>query len=213
VVVHEAEEEFEGLSSDVQETFQRIGAGGESGDVADAMGGVLSFSAQTAQMAQYGGVIGGGLATVAEAVGGEGATKLYESLTSGEVTGESIVGALSDKDIQNLARSGHKALAAKAARAKVEKDPEKKKQLEAEVMSQVSKLGEARKEKEEELSEAQGDEAEDLKKDDESLAAVQSEMAEAFKDFKPAVKKFSEGADMLQKAMESDMVKKMIEGD
>ncbi|RKY28323.1 MAG: hypothetical protein DRP83_00960 [Planctomycetota bacterium] len=200
---------LDSMSSDMKERLRKSVTSGEAGSITESVGAVAQGSAMAIQAKQYGGVISGGLQTVMEAVGGPASGKLLEQLTTGEVTGGGIAGAFSEDDIRSLARSGHKALAGKIARYKQEKDPEKKKQLEQEITENVSQLGEARKKKEEELGEAEGKEAEDLAKSDEALAGIQGEMADAFKDFRPAVDKFSKGAEALERAMESDMFKRM----
>lgn len=205
--------EKSGMSSDVKERLRGAVTGGEAGDVGESVKKLSQLSVTSSQLKQYGDVVGGGLATVMEAAGGEASGKLLDMAGKGDITGAGVAGAFSKKDIQNLARSGHKALAGKIARFQSEKDPDKKKALEQEIMEGVGELGEAKKKTEKELGEAEGKEAEDLDKSDKALAGVQGEMADAFKDFKPAVKTFADGADKLQKAMESDMFKKMIEGD
>jgi len=212
--VEEAEISLSGVSDEAKERLRGIAAGGETGDVSKSMRMLTTLSAESIKSQQYADVVGGGgLQTIREAIGGEGADRLGELLSTGEVTGGEVAKRMSKRDLRQLARSGHKGLARKMAQFQKETDPEKRAQLESEVMDSLASLGEARKKKEEETLKAEGKEAEDLEKSDEALAGVQGEMAQAFKDFRPAVEKFADGAERLQKAMESDMFKRMTEGD
>ena len=201
------------MSSGLKERLTSISEGGETGDVGQSMRYLSAWSAETVKAQEYADVVGGGgLQSVREMIGGEGAGKLGELLESGEVTGAGVASKLSKRDLRTLARKD-KGLARDLAKLKTETDPEKRKALDASVMSRLSDLGDARKKKEEETKEAEGEEAKDLAESGEALAGIQGELAGIFKDFKPAAEKFADGADRLQKAMDSDMFKRMLEGE
>jgi hypothetical protein len=198
------------MSGDVKERFREAATGGEGGNVSQSMRKLTQVSAMTIQSKQYGDAMGG-LETIMKGAGGEASGKLLKMATEGEITGAGIAEAFGKQDIRALARSGQRGLAGKIARFQKETDPEKKKQLEQEIMEATGELGEAKKKRETEMGEAEGKEAEDLEKSEEALAGVQGEMAQAFKDFRPAVETFSKGANALERAMESDMFKRMTE--
>lgn len=202
------------MSSDVRERMVKSVTSSEAGGIDKGMANVAMYSVEAAKAAQYGGVVGGGLQSIAETVGGETGASLYALMGEGkEVTGSGIASRLGEKGIAALVRKNQKGLAAKLARLrKGDLSAEDRAKLDQEVMQDISSMGEARELQEIELGVAKGREAEKLDEADQSLAGIQSEMAAAFKDFGPAAKTFAEGADRLNQAMNSDLYKKMVEG-
>ena len=200
------------MSKDVKERFRESLTSGEAGTLSESVSKLSQASAMSTQLKQYGDIVGGGLETLIESAGGAG-DKIRELAAKGDITGKGIAESFTKDDIRQLARSGQTALAGKIARYQKAGTPEEKQKIEQEIMETVGEMGEAKKKKEEELGEAEGKEAEDLAKSEEALAGIQGEMAAAFKDFRPAAEKFADGAEKLQKAMESDMFKRIMEGD
>jgi len=198
----------------VKERLRGIAEGGEGGTRGQALDVLVRGAAATQQLKQYGGVVGGGLATISKAATTGAATRLSSMAATGKITGKGIAESFTEKDIRKLHRAGYGGVAGKLAQWQEAGSEEERRKIEQELMEQVGQLGKVKEKEEEEARDTAGTEEEaKLGRSEEALAELQSEMAETFKTFKPAAEDFAKGTAKLQEAMESDMFKRIIEGE
>lgn len=198
----------------VQERFKGIMGGGEGGTRGQALDVLVRASATTQQLKQYGGIMGGGLSALSEAATPEAAIRLSGMAATKKITGRGIAESFTEEDIAQLHRSGYGGIAGKLAKWRQTDSEGERKKIEQDLMEEIGQLGKAKKKQEEEARDEAGtDEDADLAKSEEALAELQSQMSTAFDTFKPAAEKFATGATRLQEAMQSDMFKRIIEGE